>query len=111
MTGARIDRRLLLILYILSWILLREWLIPVIELTDSDHLTLFLLFVALSFFMALIKTKWWIIVPTKIVFIVVATHYVFFGKVLLTKETLVHVSGDFFSNASIIMIGDWESIT
>ena len=53
MTGTRIDRRLLLILYILAFILLREWLIPVIELTDSDHLTLFLLFVALSFFIGL----------------------------------------------------------
>ena len=111
MTGARIDRQLLLILYILALILLREWLIPVIELTNSDHLTLFLLFVALSFFLALIKAKWWIVVPTKIIFIVVATHYVFFEKVLFTKETLVYVSGDFLSNAPIIMNGDWESIT
>lgn len=111
MTGARIDRKLLLILYILALILLREWLIPVIELTNSDHLTLFLLFVALSFFLALIKAKWWIVVPTKIIFIVVATHYVFFEKVLFTKETLVYVSGDFLSNAPIIMNGDWESIT
>ncbi|WP_438297748.1 DUF4129 domain-containing transglutaminase family protein [Sporosarcina sp. FA15] len=111
MTGARIDRQLLLILYILALILLREWLIPVIELTNSDHLTLFLLFVALSFFLALIKAKWWIVVPTKLIFIVVATHYVFFEKVLFTKETLVYVSGDFLSNAPIIMNGDWESIT
>lgn len=111
MTGARIDRQLLLILYILALILLREWLIPVIELTNSDHLTLFLLFVALSFFLALIKAKWWIVVPTKIIFIVVATHYVFFEKVLFTKETLVYVSGDFLSNTPIIMNGDWESIT
>lgn len=111
MTGARIDRQLLLILYILALILLREWLIPVIELTNSDHLTLFLLFVALSFFLALINAKWWIVVPTKIIFIVVATHYVFFEKVLFTKETLVYVSGDFLSNAPIIMNGDWESIT
>ncbi|WP_342539643.1 transglutaminase domain-containing protein [Sporosarcina sp. FSL K6-1540] len=111
MTGARIDRQLLLILYILALILLREWLIPVIELTNSDHLSLFLLFVALSFFLALIKAKWWIVVPTKIIFIVVATHYVFFEKVLFTKETLVYVSGDFLSNAPIIINGDWESIT
>jgi len=111
MTGTRIDRRLLLILYILALILLREWLIPVIELTNSEHLTLFLIFVALSFLLALIKAKWWIVVPTKMIFIVVATHYVFFEKVLFTKETLVHVSGDFLSNAPIIMNGDWESIT
>lgn len=111
MTGTRIDRRLLLILYILAFILLREWLIPIIELTDSDHLTLFSLFVALSFFLALMKAKWWIVAPTKILFIASVTHYVFFGKVLFTKETLVHLSGDFLSNAAIIINGDWESIT
>jgi transglutaminase-like putative cysteine protease len=111
MTGTRIDRRLLLILYILAFILLREWLIPVIELTDSDHLTLFLLFVALSFILALIKVKWWIGVPIKMIIIISVTHYVFFEKVLFTKETLVHLLSDFLSNAPIIMNGDWESIT
>jgi len=111
MTGIRIDRRLLLILYILALILLREWLIPVIELTNSEHLTLFLIFVALSFFLALIKAKWWIVVPTKLLFIAVATHYVFFEKMLFTKETLVHLSGDILSNAQVIMNSDWESIT
>ena len=35
----------------------------------------------------------------------------FFEKVLFTQETLVHLSGDFLSNAPIIMNGDWESIT
>ena len=72
MTGTRIDRRLLLILYILALILLREWLIPVIELTNSDHLSLFLLFVALSFFLALLKVKWWIVLPIKLLFIVLS---------------------------------------
>jgi len=111
MTGIRIDRRLLLILYILALILLREWLIPVIELTNSEHLTLFLIFVALSFFLALIKAKWWIVVPIKLLFIAIATHYVFFEKMLFTKETLVHLSGDILSNAQVIMNSDWESIT
>jgi transglutaminase-like putative cysteine protease len=111
MTGTRIDRRLLLILYILAFILLREWLIPVIKLTDSDHLTLFLLFVALAFILALIKAKWWIVLPVKILFIVSVTHYVFWGKILITKKTLVHLLNDILSNAPTIISGDWESIT
>jgi len=111
MTGMRIHRRLLLILYTLAFILLREWLIPIIELTDSDHLTLFTSFVALSFFGALIKAKWWVVIPTKLLFIGLATHYVFLEKVLFTKETLLNLSGDFLSNVPIIMNGDWDSIT
>ncbi|HJF34095.1 MAG TPA: transglutaminase domain-containing protein [Sporosarcina psychrophila] len=111
MSGTRIDRRLLLILYILAFILLREWLIPVIKLTNSDHLTLFLLFVALSFIFALIRAKWWIVVPVKVFYIVAVTHYVFLGKVLFTRETFTYLLNDFISNASIIINGDWEGIT
>ncbi|KAA0941683.1 transglutaminase domain-containing protein [Sporosarcina sp. ANT_H38] len=111
MTGTRIDRRLLLIMYLLAFILLREWLIPIIDLTDSDYLKLFSLFVILSFTLALIKAKWWIVVPVKLFFVISATHYVFGEKVLFTKETLVHLISDFLSNGPIIASGDWESIT
>ena len=111
MSGTRIDRRLLILLYILAFILFREWLIPIIELTDSGHLTLFLLFVALAFLLALIRVKWWIVIPAKILYIVWVTHYVFLGKVLFSKETVFFLMKDILSNISIIASGDWESIT
>ena len=50
MIGTQIDRRLLFILYLLSFILLREWLLPVMMLTDTSYLQLFLLFTALFFY-------------------------------------------------------------
>ena len=53
MIGTQIDRRLLFILYLLSFILLREWLLPVMMLTDTSYLQLFLLFIALVFLLAL----------------------------------------------------------
>ena len=40
MSEIRIDRWLLAILYLLAFILLREWLLPVMELTDTGHLSL-----------------------------------------------------------------------
>ena len=57
MTGTRIDRRLLVLLYILAFVLLREWLIPVIELTDTDHLTLFLTIYCFIFFSGISQSE------------------------------------------------------
>ena len=66
MIRTQIDRRLLFILYLLSFILLREWLLPVMELTDTSYLGLFLLFVAIVFVLALARVKWWLVVTVKI---------------------------------------------
>ncbi|MER2089802.1 MAG: transglutaminase domain-containing protein [Sporosarcina sp.] len=111
MNGTRIDRRILLPLYILAFILLREWLIPVIELTDSGHLILFLLFVALAFLLALLRVKWWIVVPIKVLYVAWTTHYMFFDRILLSRETVTYLIKNLFSNIPIIMVGDWEQIT
>ena len=65
MIGTQIDRRLLFILYLLSFILLREWLLPVMMLTDTSYLQLFLLFIALVFLLALARVKWWLCCSSK----------------------------------------------
>ncbi len=111
MTGVRMDRRLLALLYILAFVLLREWLMPVMELTDTNYLGLFLLFSAVAFLLSLAKVKKWIAVPIKIIYILWAIHYVFLDKVLFSKETMVYLFKDLISNVSIIISGDWDNIT
>ena len=111
MTGKQMDRRLLVLLYILGFVLLREWLMPVMELTDTDYLGIFLLFVALSFLLALIRLKWWVTVPIKLIYIVWVIHYVYMDKVLFTKETALYLFKDVTSNIPIILSADWDNIT
>lgn len=111
MTGTRIDRRLLAILYLLSFVLLREWLLPVMALTDTNYLGLFLLFIAVVFAMALGRVKWWIAVPVKILYIMWAIQFIYLGEKLVSISKIIQLVGNLFSNAPIIMSGDWESIT
>jgi len=111
MTGTRIDRKLLVLLYILAFILLREWLIPVLELTDSEHATLFLIFVVLSFLLALVRVKWWVAIPLKVLYVTWATNYVFTDKLFISKDSIVFLIKNIFSNIPIIASGDWENIT
>lgn len=105
------DVRLLLILYALAFVLLLEWLLPVIELTDTNYLGVFLLFIAISFLLGLIRLRWWFSMPLKAIYLFVALHYVFFNTILVTKETMVLLLNDLLSNFPIILVGDWENIT
>ena len=57
MNEGRTDIRFLILMYALAFILLWEWLLPVIELTDTEYIGVFLYFIALSFLFALLETE------------------------------------------------------
>lgn len=105
------NKGLLIVLYALSYLLLREWLMPVIELSDTDHLELFLGFILMAFFFSLIRVNWWLSGPVKLLYIFGVLHYVYLGKVLFSVETVRILLQNIFSNIMIIANGDWEELT
>lgn len=111
MTDTRMDFKFLLFLYTLAFILLREWLIPITALTNTDYIGIFLAFIALAFIFSLVKAKWKIVVPIKALYIVWAVHFLFFDKLNFTKDTVRLLLSDFVSNGNYIVNGDWENIT
>ena len=111
MNNKKIDKWLLALLYLLAFVLIREWLLPVMELTNTDRLSLFLFFIILSFIFALVKLPWWLSVLLKFTYILAVIHYVFLEKLLFSKESLVALLNDLLSNVSIIFRGEWEEIT
>ena len=58
MTSIRKNKVFMGLLYILVFLLLSEWLRPVIELTETGHHGLFLVFVALGLIMAFFDIPW-----------------------------------------------------
>ncbi|MCG3089807.1 DUF4129 domain-containing transglutaminase family protein [Sporosarcina cyprini] len=111
MKDTKMDRRLLIILYSLAFVLLREWLLPVMALTDTNYLGLFMVFIGLSFLTSLLGMKWWISVPVKILYIFWAVHFVFLNLIFFTRDSLSLLMTDIMSNLSILETGDWEGIT
>jgi len=111
MSENRMNRWLLALLYVLAFILLWEWLIPVMELTNTGQLRLFLTFIILSFVLSFFGVKWWITVPLKIIYIFGVVHTVYLEAVLPSISTTFVLISDLNSNFPILMNGDWESIT
>ncbi|GKV56364.1 hypothetical protein NCCP2222_23110 [Sporosarcina sp. NCCP-2222] len=111
MKETKMDRKLLIILYSLAFVLLREWLLPVMALTDTNYLGLFMVFIGLSFLTSLLSFKWWITLPVKILYIFWAVHFVFLNLIFFTRDSLSLLMTDIMSNLSILETGDWEGIT
>ena len=111
MSDIRIDKRLLAFMYLLAFVLLREWLLPVMELTETGHLALFLIFIGLAFILELAGAKWWISLPLKVIYIFCVVHYIFHGVFLFSKETIALLISDLYTNFAIITSGDWQGIS
>ena len=101
----------LAILYLLAIVMLREWLRPVMELTQTGQISLFLIFIGIAFFLSLVTVKWWIAAFIKVLYIIWAIHYMFFEVVLLTKETTKLLLEDFSSNFAVILGGNWSEVS
>ncbi|WP_172373618.1 DUF4129 domain-containing transglutaminase family protein [Sporosarcina jiandibaonis] len=111
MSEMRLDKWFLAILYLLAIVLLREWLLPVMELTQTGQISLFLIFIVIAFFLALQSVKWWISSLIKVLYIIWAIHYTFFEGILLTKETSTLLLEDFNSNFAVILVGNWSELS
>ncbi|MFD1206151.1 transglutaminaseTgpA domain-containing protein [Sporosarcina contaminans] len=107
----RLDKRFLLLMYALSFLLLREWLLPVMALTDTNYLGVFLVFIALSFLIGIVRMRWWFSIPIKAFYILWSLHFIYFHTPLLSIQKINILFTNLFSNVSMIANGDWDNIT
>ncbi|MBO1910126.1 hypothetical protein J4G37_35745, partial [Microvirga sp. 3-52] len=111
MSEMRLDKWFLSILYLLAIVMLREWLLPVMELTQTGQISLFLIFIGLAFYLSLMTVRWWLAASVKILYIIWAIHFMFFDGILFTKETTKLLLEDFNSNFAVILVGNWSEIS
>lgn len=111
MTSIRKNKLFMGLLYILVFLLLSEWLRPVIELTETGHHRLFLGFVALGLLMAFFELPWWVTGPVKLFYILWFIVYVYTGNVFFTPESLRFVMEQASISLSALFSQDWQATT
>lgn len=102
------NRWLLFTLFILVFFLLREWLLPVMELTDTNYLTLFLVFIALCLTLGLFPLKWWITGPVKLFYIGWTLTYVYKSE---RQDGITFLLDQALTNMAAIFSGNFGAIT
>lgn len=106
MKNSRLDWKVLIFLYTLSIILLWEWFIPIVQLTDFGHAPLFMFYLLLFFSLALLNAKWWISAPIQLGYIIWTLHYMYFDQIFLSLATLGWIVEDFKQNVFYLLQGD-----
>ncbi|KQL35383.1 DUF4129 domain-containing transglutaminase family protein [Psychrobacillus sp. FJAT-21963] len=99
------------VIYFFVFILLVEWLKPVIELTDTDHLKLFSVFLAISFLFYFVKLNWKFTIPIKILFIswvLVAIHT---DLSFFSSDSMSYLVNTLQENVKFLIFQQWQEVT
>ena len=97
--------------YIILFLILREWLIPVVELTSTGHLELLLLFIAIAFVLNIFKVPFLVSWLVKIAYIAWFTVHVYTEMSVLSGEGLRFLGTETAANIAVLLAGDWGSVT
>ena len=101
----------LAIYYVVIFFVLREWLVPIMELTKTGYMDLILLFIALALALSLFKIHFvfsWLI---KTAYIAWFIGFVYGGVFVLTLEGIDFLFNDFQANVEAVLSADWVNIT
>ncbi|MBD1383130.1 DUF4129 domain-containing transglutaminase family protein [Metabacillus arenae] len=97
--------------YLFAFLLLWEWLRPLESFTDTRQTSIFVFFIAISFLMTSLKTKWYIAVPVKIGFILFILHGLFFEGNLFSMTWVSMLFEEITYNFSFIQQARWMEMT
>lgn len=97
--------------YIVVFLLLREWLVPIMELTKTGYMEWILVFIALALALSLFRVHFLISWIVKGLYIAWFIAFVY-GRVLaFTPEGIGFLLDDLQQNIRTVFLGDWTGIT
>ncbi len=105
------NKWLSLLFYVLVFFLFREWLLPVMELTETNYLNVFLVFIGMCFLLSLFHVKGWISAPLKILYIAWVLIYIYAETMLFSAPAIQFLIMDFTTNVQALVTQDWNSVT
>lgn len=101
----------LIIYYTILFFILREWLVPIMDLTSTGHLNLFMIFIAISFLINIFRVPMvfsWII---KLAFIGFFLITVYSDESPFTIEGLSYLFYELRMNISFLLSSDLSAVT
>ena len=99
------------IFYVLAFFLLREWLLPVMELTDTNYLSIFLAFMVLCFVFSFLSIPWWLSGAGKLLYIAWVLIFIYSDEVFFSGIGISFLVEDFMANATALISQDWVAVT
>jgi transglutaminase-like putative cysteine protease len=98
------------LIYLFGFLLLWEWLRPVEQLTTTDHIEMFILFILLSFGVSFLRVRWIWRLILKIWFILYSVNSFHYDSGFFQTSWLLSFLQDVSANFSVILAQDWTGI-
>ena len=98
-------------IYLSVFLLLIEWLKPIIELTDTNHLKLFSYFLGISFLLYFVQLNWKITTPLKLIYIGGVIVFLYTEEALLSSESIFFLTDTFLFNMQVLLAQEWTGVT
>ncbi len=99
------------LLYLFSFLLLWEWLRPVKQLTSTDHIELFVMFILLSFAVSFLKVKWVWKTILKVWFIFYSLNKFHYDAGFFDFSWISSFFRDLITNFGLILARNWLQLT
>lgn len=100
-----------LIVYILGYFLLAEWLLPLPEAAGTGSVTVFMVVSAAFFIVIYLRPPWWAIIGSVLLVILAGINTVFYEESLLQLSWLISLAAEVQTNAGYIVSGQWYALT
>lgn len=100
-----------LLLYILGFFLIIEWLLPLKQLTDTQNITVFILFLGLSLLLAYFRVPGMISGTLKSIFILYSLVYLFFEGSFFTFSWIQPFIASLIENVALVFDTNWPDLT
>ncbi|MGG0150670.1 transglutaminase TgpA family protein [Bacillus mycoides] len=96
-------------MHVCAFLLLLEWLRPLISITNVGRLDIFVIFIGICFTLSFFQTRWQI--PIKIVTILFIIHFLYYKNAFINPSWLTKFFADISRNSSLFFQGDLLDIS
>lgn len=100
-----------LILYICSLVLFLEWLFPLGVITDTGHISVFIIYTLFCFLISGLNVYWWLSFTVKGAGLLFVINTLFFDDSIFELEWLNVLWTDLLNNVGFLLHQDWNMIT
>ena len=97
--------------YAILFFILREWLVPIVELTSTGHLNLLLLFIVLAFVLNIFEVPIFISWILKLSYVIWFILRVYSDEILFSTTGLQFLRDDMKTNVNVLVNGAWGEVT
>lgn len=99
------------VLYLSGLFLFLEWLYPIEQVTDTNSITIFIIYTIFCFFISMLRLKWWISFLLKGFGLIFILNGLYFEARFLSREWFSHLAYEMILNMDILISQNWYYLT